>query len=57
VAVFQLNAEHRIGQGLDHAALDLYGAVLFGHNFPEILVFGFVRFCARIGAALPRLET
>src|ERR1700731_2360305 len=33
VAVLQLNAEHRIGQGLDHAALDLYGAVLLGHTF------------------------
>src|ERR1700730_9702812 len=32
VAVLQLNAEHRIGQGLDHAALDLDGAVLLGHT-------------------------
>src|ERR1700737_5296411 len=35
VAVFQLNAEHRIGQGLDHAALDLYGAALLGQNFQK----------------------
>jgi hypothetical protein len=57
VAVLQLNAEHRIGQGLDHAALDLDGAVLLGHNFSEILVFGFVRFYARIGAAFAGFAT
>ena len=38
VAVLQLNAKHGIGQGLDHATLDLYGAVLFGHYFLAILV-------------------
>jgi hypothetical protein len=43
MAVLQLNAEHRIRQGLDHAALDLYGTVLLGHKFPAVLVFGFVR--------------
>src|ERR1700751_3444225 len=32
VSVLQLNAEHRIGQGLDHAALDLDGTVLLGHT-------------------------
>src|ERR1700757_2103559 len=35
VAVLQLNAKHRIGQWLDHAALDLYGAVLLGHTFQK----------------------
>src|ERR1700758_1951305 len=50
VSVLQLNAEHRIGQGLDHAALDLDGTVLLGHNFSEILVVSFVSVCARTGA-------
>ena len=37
VTVLQLNAEHRIGQGFDHATLNLYGTVFLGHKFSEIL--------------------
>ncbi|GAT12545.1 predicted protein [Mycolicibacterium novocastrense] len=37
VSVLQLNAEHRIGQGFDHATLDLYGTVFLGHCLSEIL--------------------
>ena len=32
VTIGQLNAEHRVGQSLEHCALDLYYAVLFGHS-------------------------
>src|SRR6185312_7517349 len=38
VTILQLNTEHRIGQGLDHPALDLDGAVLLGHNSLKVLV-------------------
>ena len=38
VTVLQLNAEHRIGQGLDHAALDLDGTVFLGHTFRRSLL-------------------
>jgi hypothetical protein len=31
VTVLQLNAKHRIGQGLDHAALNLDGTVFLAH--------------------------
>ena len=31
VTVLQLNAEHRIGKGLNHAALDLDGTVFLAH--------------------------
>jgi hypothetical protein len=37
VSVLQLNAEHRIGQGFDNAALDLDGTVFLGHYCSEIL--------------------
>ena len=37
VTVLQLNAKHRVGQGLDHATLDLDGTVFLGHYFSEIL--------------------
>ena len=37
VTVLQLNAEHRIGQGFDHATLDLDGTVFLGHYLSEIL--------------------
>jgi hypothetical protein len=37
VSVLQLNAEHRIGQGFDHATLDLDGTVFLGHYLSEIL--------------------
>src|ERR1700739_235046 len=35
VTILQLNAEHRIGQRLDHATLDLYGAVFLCHNLRD----------------------
>src|SRR3984957_8867473 len=57
VAVLQLNAEHRIGQRLDHAALDLYGAVLLGHYFSSSPRLWFRCFYARIGAALAGVTT
>ena len=42
VTVLQLNAKHRIGQGLDHSTLNLYGAVFLGHTVLAILAFVFV---------------
>ena len=38
MTVLQLNAEHRIGQGLDHAALDLDGAVFLAHILTDSCV-------------------
>mgnify|MGYP003340292131 CR=1 FL=1 len=35
VSVLQLNAEHRIGQRLDHAALDLDGTVFLRHTLSD----------------------
>ena len=32
VSIGQLNAEHRVGQSLDHVALDLDDAVFLGHS-------------------------
>ena len=37
VTVLQLNAKHRIGQGFDHATLNLDGTIFLGHYFSEIL--------------------
>ena len=37
VSVLQLNAKHRIGQGFDHATLNLDGTVFLRHYFSEIL--------------------
>src|SRR5215212_7966728 len=37
VSVLQLNAKHRIGQGFDHATLNLDGTVFLGHYCSEIL--------------------
>jgi hypothetical protein len=42
VAVLQLNAEHRIGQGFDYATLNFDGTVFLGHTVLAILAVGFV---------------